>query len=154
MRGRLPVYVDDGDPRQCLADEPPLVRAVVDEHEAVHAQTEGLGERVETLVLGPPIGDDVDEVVRPQPHTWVFTQRSTHRFRIVLADRGQQDPLRPDLLHHPLESEERLAAVAVTHLDALGAVLADRAAPERVVEIEYEALLGTPAELPGQVPDL
>ena len=46
------------------------------------------------------------------------------------------------------------APVAVADLDALGPVLAQDTAPQRLVQVEDEALAGTAGQVPGQVTDL
>jgi hypothetical protein len=86
------------------------------------------------------VGDDRDEVRLAQPHPGMFAQGPADQLLIVLADRGDEHALRPDLLDHALEGQECLAPVAVANLDPLDAVIAEHPAPEGVVEIKHQAL--------------
>src|SRR5215467_13693280 len=84
----------------------------------------------------------------------MLAQRLADWLRIALAHRGEQHPLRADLLDNPLKYAESIAPVALGNLDAVEPVLTDDPAPERVVQIGDQALAGLADQVPGQVPDL
>ena len=55
---------------------------------------------------------------------------------LVLADHGEKDSAPFQFSDELLESDERLALIELSERDALEPVVADHAAPERVVEVE------------------
>ena len=58
---------------------------------------------------------------------------------LVLADHRQNDSAPLQFANERLERDERLALVEFPERDALEAVVADDASPERVVEVEDDA---------------
>jgi hypothetical protein len=58
---------------------------------------------------------------------------------LVLADHGENDPPPLEFPDEGLEGDERLALVELAEGNALEPVVADHAAPERVVEVEDDA---------------
>ena len=69
----------------------------------------------------------------------MFAERQDGGGVLVLADHGENDPAPLELANEGLEGDERLALVELAKRDALETVVADHAAPERVVEVEDHA---------------
>ncbi len=154
VTGGVLVDRDHGDVGQFGPDEAALVGGVVDEDEAVDPEVERAGKVQEVLVLGPPVGDDPHEVVRAQRHLRMPGERVAHHVGLVLADRGEQHALRPDLLHDLLHGPERLTPVGAGDLDTLHPVVTDDPAPQGVVQVEHQGLAGAPGDVAGEVADL
>ena len=61
---------------------------------------------------------------------------------VVLAVDGEQDAAVIELEQLPLEIAIAIAGIRMTQRNAANAILADDATPQRIVEIEHDALLG------------
>ena len=85
-----------------------------------------------------------DEVVAPQHHRRVAVDRlERHRLLVLAGDGEQRCPAACSALQRPLEVDERLAdGVVPAEAQLLPAVVADDAAPQRVVEIDDDELAG------------
>ena len=59
---------------------------------------------------------------------------------VVLAADGEQHAARPQVEQRPLQGDERRALALGVEGDAVDPVLADRAAPQRVVEVDGQHL--------------
>lgn len=154
VQRRFRVQLQHGDAGQLPGDQAAFVGAVVGEDKAVGAEVEHARQFGEIVVLGTPVGVDAHEVAFAQRHIRLFGEDLADEFGVVLGDGGHQYALRAELPHHPLEGAERLAPVAAGDLDAVRAVVAEDAAPQGLVHVQDEHLLGTAGEVAGQVSGL
>src|SRR3982750_2996988 len=81
-----------------------------------------------------------------QQHLRMFLDRFHRLRRIVLAAHRQDYPATVEVEHDALEVFKRGAGIAVAELDAVDPVLADDAAPERVVQIDGQRLATPPSK--------
>ena len=119
-----------------------LDRVVVEEHEAIEPDVELLRDLAEVLALGAPVDARGGEVLQLDQHLGMIRERIVHDGSVVLAADREEDAPITKAEGRSLELLEGLAGVVVAEVDAGRAVVADDAAPQRVVEVEHEALRG------------
>ena len=130
------------DHRQALADARPLDRIVVDEHEAIDADVEPCRDRFEVLRLVVPIGLEGGEIRAAKHHFGMIAKRRFGDLGVVLGADGENDAPLLELLGVMLQGEMGFACrAAFAQHDAVNPVVADHAAPQRVVEIEHQTFL-------------
>ena len=126
----------DGDLGEELADQVALKWAVIEKHHGVEADVQGLLNQLDVLGLVVPIGDKHGNVFFAQHHVGVLAKWQERVFVLVLAAHGEDDAAFGKVEKVVLEIVEGGAVVELAEADAVEAVVADDAAPERVVEIE------------------
>ncbi len=105
-----------------------------------------VGDASQILRLVVPVGDERGDVGALQHHLGVIAECGLGDHRVVLgADREDHAAVLSEL-RVALQREVCFAdRAAFAEHDALEAVVTDDAAPQRVVEIEHQALPGPPA---------
>ena len=134
--------VDHLDVGQRLTHLLALGGVVVDEHEAVQAQRELLGHARDGVALGLPRRLKRGDVVEAQHHRGVLQEGAARVVDLVLAGDGEQHAALGERLAPPLERTKGLAVRRLAERHAERARLSDDAAPQRVVQVEHQHLLG------------
>ena len=135
------VHLRHGRALDLRADDLALGGVVVGEDDRVGQDVELGGRLGDVAVLVLPVRLDDDEVVRLQRALGVV-EAGDRVFTVVFGADRQHDADGLELLDITLELIVRLGnAGLLADLDAVHAVVADNAAPERVVEVERERLL-------------
>ena len=127
----------------------PLVRAVVEEQEAVESQIEIGRKATDVVGLGLPVDRSRDEIIGRQSHTWMIFEGG-YGVCVVLAQPHEKHTLRFEAQTLVLECLEGIARWIVAADELVHSVVAKGAAPQRIVEIERNHLdrLGD-TRLPG-----
>ena len=137
----------DGDFRQRFADQPALDRIVVEKDHGVRAEREGGGNRGDVGRLVVPICLENRDVIFLKQHLGMAAEGQARRCVVVFGRHRQHDAAIAQRQRRPLYLEIGLAGcVALPEDDALDAVVADDAAPHRIVEIEDQASPALAAE--------
>jgi len=110
-------------------------RAVVDEHDAVHAQPQLRGDPAQDLGLGVPADGSRQHVLALEQHVRVLVEHGPHVLLVVLARQRQQEAALPQAEQELLQ---RLALRPDAHPQRPG--FADHAVPQRVVAVERHHL--------------
>ena len=126
-----------------FADEVALERVVVEENQGIQADIKLFGDGAEVGGLIVPIGAEGGDIGSAQHHFGVFFERFERVGFVVLGADGEDDAAAGEILGVFLDGGEAFAeGAALADGDAVHAVIADDAAPERVVEIEHQAFIG------------
>ena len=138
IAGRVVGQLDHLDRRQHHAHARPLGRIIVDEGDGLEAEADLLGNLQQGLRLVAPIDPEGREVIFLQDHVRQLGDGGTRLFLVVLAGDGQGDAARGQSAQDLLEMKVGIARIVAAELKAFQAVLAQDAAPERVVEVEHQ----------------
>ena len=140
--GRVGRQLGHGHLGSQLPHQGPLGRIVVGKDQRVQADIEARAISRRFAALSFQFAMKQEMSSKRRTISGCFSKTSLAIVFGILAANGQQDAALLQCLGVALEGEERLAlAVALAEADAAQAVVADHAAPERVVEIQHEALL-------------
>src|SRR6185437_13502607 len=130
------------DHRQRLADASALHRAVIEEDYAIEADVKLARDGRQVLRFVFPIRHEHGDVTPPEDHLGMTIEGRLGRRQVVLRANRQDDATVFELLDIALNGEMRLAERAtLAQHDALDSIIAQHAAPQRVVEIEDKAFL-------------
>ena len=124
---------------QELAHDVALERIVVEEDQRIEADVQGLLDKADIVGLVVPVGDEDGNILFLERHVGMLAERQDGVGVLVLADHGENDPAPFQFANELLEPDERLAFVELSQRDTLEPVVADDAAPKRVVEVEDDA---------------
>ena len=128
------------DLRQRVSHQLALERAVVQEHDRVEADVQRLADAADVVGLGPPVGDEDRDVLLAQHHVGMALEGLERGRVVVLAAHGEHDAAPLELAQILLQAVVRLAVAERVHLERRDAVVADDAAPQRVVEVDDHTL--------------
>ena len=127
--------------RQFAAHQIALERVVVDEDQRIETDVQLLGDGADVLRLVRPVGDEAGDVGALQHHLRMLLERLQRVRLVVLGAHREDDAALGQIARVVLERDEGFAGgAALAEDDAFQAVVADHAAPQRVVEIEHQAL--------------
>lgn len=135
-----------GQLRDLAADSVALKRIVVDENDAVHADVQRLADMADVAGLVLPVRHEHDEIVLAEDHLRVFAEGLDGGRMFVFAAYRQQNAAIAEFLEVSLQIGIDLAVFQLADADPVHAVVADDAAPERVVKVKDDAF----AEMPGK----
>ena len=146
VRGAVLRDLRHGRARHLLPDDLSLRRIVVHEHHAVRTDVEIARNRGKIDALRLPVCADVHEILRPQ-HALRMPE-SCERIRLLIFGiHSQQHADRFLFLQIRLKLPVCLPQRSLlAQLNAIHAVVPDDAAPERVVQVEYQRLLVFPID--------
>ena len=128
--------LDPGEPGAHLLD---LEGVVVEEDEAVEAEVQGRGEVADVLALLRPVAAVGHEIVQAERHRALGEDRA-EILLVVLRHRAEQDPEALQAQELALELGVDDPRIVAVDLQVLHAVLADDAAPERIVGVNHHHL--------------
>ena len=141
IQGRIRWQLGHGHHRKCLPHAGTLGGVVIDEDQAVQADIERFCNAAQVLGLVLPIGDEAGDVLVTQGHLGVAAEGVLGDLGVVLRAHRQDHPAVLQPLRVALQLEVGLAdGAALAQDQSFDAHVADHAAPQRIVEIEYRAL--------------
>ena len=111
---------------------------VVDKNQAVGADIERSGDGRDAFRLGQPVDLPGRQMLAAQHHSAVPVENLPHIGFVVLAGERQQDALVAPIQQQRLEIAVGRTGKFVADLDAVDPVLADDAAPQRIVGVEHD----------------
>ena len=105
----------------------------------IEADIQRLLDQPDIVGLVVPVGDENGNILFLQHHVRMLAKRQHGGGVLVLADHRQNDSAPFQFANERLERDERLALVELPQRNALETIVADHAAPKRVVEVEDHA---------------
>ena len=113
-------------------------------HQRIEADVQFLRDRADIVGLVRPVGDEAGDVAALQHHLRMLLERLQRVGLVVLGAHRQDHAATAEFasifLKRGIGLTER---AALADVDAFQTVVADHAAPERVVQVEHEALGGS-----------
>jgi hypothetical protein len=125
--------------RQELANDRALGRIVVEEDQRFEAESELVGERFDVGSLVFPVRLEDGEMLFAQQHLGMLAEGRARNIVVVLGRDSEHNSAFAQRQRVPLNAEIRFAGcVTLRELNAFEAIVADDAAPKRVVEIHHQ----------------
>ena len=141
IKGRIVGQFGDRDEGKLAADLHAFGRIVVEEHERVDADVEGRGNRPQIGRLVRPVSLKDGDMILTQEHVRMIAEGKARVVLVVLAADRKNDASRPKLQRHPLYGKKGFArGGSLAELDSCKPVVANHAAPKRVIEVKHQAL--------------